>query len=102
VFRLFTLELGLHDDVLQYELCSNCRRWLAHIDSVRALLDNVGDGTHSPGWQHDLVVVNERIFVDRTEDVSTGNVVSDLELGGVEVPRDASVESLGVDTTCRA
>jgi hypothetical protein len=47
------------------------------------------------------VVVDERVFVYGTENVTTGNVVSDLELSGVEVPRDTSVKSLGVDTTCR-
>lgn len=71
----------------------------AYVDSVRSLLDNVGDRSHRPWRQHDLVVVDERVFVNRTKDITTRNVVSDLELGGVEVPRDASVESLGVDTT---
>ena len=46
------------------------------------------------------MVVDQRVLVDGTENITTGNVISDLELGGVKVPLDASVKSLGVDTTC--
>jgi len=45
------------------------------------------------------VVVNEGVFVDGTEDVTTRDMVSDLELSRVEVPRNSSIKSLRVDTT---
>jgi hypothetical protein len=32
------------------------------------------------------MVVDQRVFIDGTENVTTGDMVSDLELGGVEVP----------------
>jgi hypothetical protein len=45
------------------------------------------------------VVVDERVLVHGAKDVSSRDVVSDPELGGVEVPLDLSAEGLGVDTT---
>jgi hypothetical protein len=57
-----------------------------YVDSVGSLFDYVGDGTHSPRGKHDLVVIDKRVLVDGTEDITTGDVVADLELGGVKVP----------------
>jgi hypothetical protein len=47
VLSLFTLELGLHDDILvvSWPVREGLR---AYIDSVRTLLDNVGDCSHCP------------------------------------------------------
>ena len=44
------------------------------------------------------MVVNEGVFVDGTEDITTRDMVSDLELSRVEVPRNSSIKSLRVDT----
>lgn len=71
----------------------------AHLDGVGSLLGDPSDGTHSSWGKHDLVVVDERVFVYATEDISTGNVVPYSEAGGIEVPLDVSVEGFGVDTT---
>lgn len=45
------------------------------------------------------MVIDEGVLVGGTEDVTARDVVADLELGRVEVPGNASVKSLGVDTT---
>lgn len=44
------------------------------------------------------MVVDERVFVHATENVTARDVVADLELGGVEVPSFFSAERFGVDT----
>lgn len=63
VFCLLSLELELNDDI---------------VDAVGALLCDVSDGTPSARGQHDLVVCNERVLVDVTVNVTTGDVVTDL------------------------
>lgn len=70
-----------------------------HVDRVGSLLGDSSDGTHSSRRKHNLVVVDERVFVDTTEDITTGNVVSDSELSRLEVPGDVSVKGFSVDTT---
>jgi len=54
------------------------RRW-THVDSVGSLLSDSSDRSHSSRVEHDLVVVDERVLVDSSKDVSTGDVVSDLQ-----------------------
>ena len=49
-----------------------------HVDVVAPLLGDPGDGTHSSRADHDPVVVDERVLVDGTENISTRDVVPDL------------------------
>ncbi|KAI3492707.1 hypothetical protein L1887_42625 [Cichorium endivia] len=84
VLLLLALEFGLEHDV---------------VDRVRALLGDVGDGAHSTRAEHELVVLEQRVLVDGAEDVTTADVVADLELAGSEVPRELTVERLRVDTS---
>lgn len=42
-----------------------------HIDCIAALFCDAGDGTESTGRKHDLVVVDERVFVDTAKDVTS-------------------------------
>jgi hypothetical protein len=58
----------------------------------------VSDGSHSARVHHDFVSVNERVLVDGTEDVTTSDVISDLEVDRGEVPLEAAVEGGGVDS----
>ena len=70
-----------------------------HIDGVRTLFDNVGDGTHSSRGHHNLVISNDGVFVDFSKDVSSGNVISDFEIDGIEIPLEFSIESGSVDSS---
>jgi hypothetical protein len=45
------------------------------------------------------VVVDERVFIDGTKDVTADDVVADFVGCRVKVPLDISVEGLGVDST---
>jgi hypothetical protein len=47
------------------------------------------------------VIVDKRVFVDGTKDVTTDNVIADREGCRVKVPLEFSIQGLGVDTTCR-
>ena len=60
-----TVELGFEDYV---------------IDGVTTLLGNVGNCPHSAGREHNLVFVDQRVFVDVTVDVTARNVVADLSI----------------------
>ena len=53
----------------------------AHIHSIAALLSDVSDGTETARTEHNLEVVNEGILVDAPEDVTSRDVVADLESG---------------------
>ena len=50
-----------------------------YIDSIAALLSNMGDRTKSARTEHNLVVVNERVLVHAPEDITSRYVVADLE-----------------------
>ena len=57
------------------------------------------DGTHRPRSNHDLVRIDQRVFVDRTIDVTTRYVVANLErLASLLLPEDAqlTLTSVGV------
>jgi hypothetical protein len=108
VLGRLALELGFENDVLSVSGNVICipvvRGGLAakstrtHVNGVRPLLRDPGDGSHGPRGEHDLVVVDERVLVHGAKDVSSRDVVADPERGGVEVPLDLSAEGLGVDT----
>jgi hypothetical protein len=100
VLLLLALELRLKHDILPVSSRCSVMKRLADLDRVRALFGDSGYRTHRSRRKHNLVVVDQRVFIDATEDVSSGNVVSDLELRRVEVPLDLSVKRLGVDTSC--
>ena len=44
------------------------------------------------------MIIDERILVDRAEDVAAGDMVADPERGGIEVPLDLARERMGIDT----
>lgn len=46
------------------------------------------------------MVIHQRVFVDATEDITTSNVVSDIEVSRVKVPFNLSAEGFSVDTAC--
>ena len=56
------------------------QKGILYIYSIAALLSDVSDGTETAGTEHNLVVVNEGILVDAPEDVTSRNVVADLDL----------------------
>lgn len=69
------------------------------VDGVLSSLCDTGDGTASSGRKKDLVVVEQRVFPDGTENVTTSDVVADLVLGGLELPLSLAVQGRHVDTT---
>lgn len=71
-----------------------------HLNRVTALVRDSSHRAHCSWGKHDLVVVDQGVFVDGTKDVTACDVVADLEVGGVEVPLDFTVKRLRVDTTC--
>ena len=40
----------------------------------------MGDSTESARTEHDLVLVNERVLVHAPKDITSGNVVADLDV----------------------
>lgn len=49
-----------------------------HVDSVGSLLGESSDSSHGSRVEHDLVVINQRVLIDPTKDVSAGDVIADL------------------------
>lgn len=52
---------------------------MTYVDMVAALLSNMGDGTHRPWCNHDLVRVDERILVHGSVDITTRDVIAELQ-----------------------
>ena len=50
----------------------------AHVNSVAALFRDIGDRTETARTKHDFVVINERVLVDASEDVTSRDVIADL------------------------
>ena len=46
------------------------------------------------------MVVDQRVFIHTAENVTARDMVADLELCGIKVPAEFTVEGLGVDTAC--
>ena len=45
---------------------------------IATLLGDTSDGAQSPWWEHHPVVVNQRVLVDLSKDVTARYVVADL------------------------
>jgi hypothetical protein len=69
------------------------------VDGVASLLRDAGDGALGAGREQDLVLAEEAVLEDSAKDITTGDVVADLELAGCEVPLLLAVEGGQVDTT---
>lgn len=84
VFRRLALKLGFQNNILQEPwsiskiLDTPYRGKGAYIDVVAALLGDMCNGTHSPWRHHDLVSIDKGVLIYATEDISTGEVVSNL------------------------
>jgi len=48
------------------------------IDVVTALLRDVCDGAQCARGKHDFVIIDQRVFVNASIDITSGNVVSNL------------------------
>jgi hypothetical protein len=68
------------------------------VHSIAALIGDAGNGTLGARWEQDLVLTEKTVLEDGTEDVTTSDVVADLELAWGEVPLLLAVESGKVDT----
>jgi hypothetical protein len=69
------------------------------VDSVASLLGDAGDGTLGAGREQNLVLVEETVLKDSTKDITTSDVVADLERAGCKVPLLLAVEGGQIDTT---
>ncbi len=69
------------------------------VNGVAALLGDTGNGTLGAGRQQNLVFTEQTVLEDSTENVTTGDVVANLQGAGCEVPLLLAVESGQVDTT---
>ena len=68
------------------------------VNSVAALLGDAGDGSARTGWEEDLVLAEQRVLEDGTEDITTSDVVANLQVAGCEVPLLLAVEGGQIDT----
>ena len=68
------------NDVLNngYPQARQYTRTPTYIDGVATLLCDMGDGTKGARGEHDLMLIDERVFVHGSEDVTSGDVVTDL------------------------
>jgi hypothetical protein len=57
-----------------------------HIDRITSFLGDVGDRTQCARREHDFVAIYKRVFINAAEDISSRDVVSDLEVEGGEIP----------------
>lgn len=51
---------------------------MTHIDGVAALLCEMRDRTQGTGSNHDLMLINERVLIHRSEDIASRNMVANL------------------------
>lgn len=56
------------------------------VNGVAAGRRNAGDGAARPGRQQDFVLPQQAVLPDDAPDITTGDVVANLEVGGLEVP----------------
>jgi hypothetical protein len=68
------------------------------VHGVAALVCKTGNGSLGTRRQHDLMVVDQTVLENTTEDISAGDVVSDLVCARGEVPLLGAVESGDVNT----
>jgi hypothetical protein len=69
------------------------------INSIATLLGDAGDGTLGARRQQNLMFAEQTVLKDSTEDVTTSDVVSNLQGTRCEFPLLLAVESGQVDTT---
>jgi hypothetical protein len=69
------------------------------VHSIAALIGDAGNSTLGARWEQDLVLAEKTVLEDGTEDVTTSDVIADLELARGEVPLLLAVESGKIDTT---
>lgn len=68
------------------------------LNGIAAFARDTRDGTLGARRQQNLVIADERVLDNSAEDVTAGDVVSDLVLARREVPLLLTVESRNVDT----
>ena len=84
----FPFKLGFQNHILARGSMS----WLGgrirrtHINRVTSFLGDVGDRTQRARGKHNLVAIDERVFINAAEYVSPGDMVSNLEIEGGEIP----------------
>ena len=81
---------------------------------IAAFLCDVCDGTQCPRGKHNFVIVDQRVFVNASIDITSGDVVANLQryklcrqellvsyfvVDRCKVPGDGSVKSVGIDST---
>jgi hypothetical protein len=69
------------------------------VDGVAALLGDAGDGTLGAGREQDLVLAEQTVLEDGAKDITSSDVVADLELAGCKVPLLLAVEGGQIDTS---
>ena len=69
------------------------------VDGVATLFGNASYGTLCAGRQQDLVLVEQTVLEDSTEDIAASDVVANLERAGGKFPLLLAVERGQVDTT---
>lgn len=69
------------------------------VDGVATLFSDAGDGALCARRQEDLVLAEQTVLEDDTEDVSTSDMVANLEVTRCEIPLLLTVQSGNVDTT---
>ena len=84
----FPFKLGFQHDILELRSIG----WLdggikpTYVDRVTSFLGDVSDRTQRTRGEHRFVAVYKRVFVNATEDISSRDVVSNLEIEGGEIP----------------
>ena len=68
------------------------------INSIASLLCNPRDRTACPRRKQNLMVAEQGVFVDATEKVTTGDVVTHFLVGALEVPFSCAVEGRHINT----
>lgn len=85
VLCLLAVELRFQYDVLTYTAInsrfyeSRHQILCTYIDGVTSFLGYVGDGAQCTRREHDFVFVDKRVLVDISENVTSGNVIANLQ-----------------------
>ena len=88
MFGGFPFKLGFQNDILARGLISQLggRVKQSHINRITSFLSDVGDRTQRARRKHDFVAIYKRVFINATENVSSRDMVPDLEIEGGEIP----------------
>ena len=68
-----------------------------HVDRITSFLGDVGDRTQRARREHDFVAIHKRVFINTAKDISSRDMVSDIEIEGGKVPLERSVKCICVD-----